>query len=66
MQYDNGMRRAWSVSRLAAQREAEEAAARRGDPSGAVPAAPRRGSAGSLHKDLSLGSLLLGEVAEVC
>lgn len=57
---DNGMRRAWSVSRLVQQREE---AAKRG--STALPVA-RRPSLGSLHKDPSLGSLLLGEVAEVC
>ena len=57
------MRRAWSVSRLAAQRE--EAARRGGAPSSAR-AAGRRPTLGSLHKDPSLGTLLLGEVAEVC
>lgn len=62
-QCDNGMRRAWSVSRLVQQREE---AARRGGPASAALPFVRRPSLGSLHKDPSLGSLLLGEVAEVC
>lgn len=65
-QYDNGMRRAWSVSRLAAQREQEDKAARRAGASSTARPMPRRPSYGSLHKDPSLGTLLLGEVAEVC
>lgn len=56
------MRRSWSVSRLTKEREK---AARLGG-SAALPAAARRPSGGSLHKEPSLGTLLLGEVAEVC
>lgn len=61
-QDDNGMRRSWSVSRLTKE---QEKAARLGG-SAALPATARRPSAGSLHKDPSLATLLLGEVAEVC
>ena len=62
------MRRAWSVTRLAAQREA---ALRRGGASASSSAVdtlgPRRlSTTGTLHKDPSLAALLLGEVAEVC
>ncbi|EFN59349.1 hypothetical protein CHLNCDRAFT_137793 [Chlorella variabilis] len=56
---DNGMRRAWSVSRLAAHG---------GAPSAAMPTSGLRRTAEApvMHKDPSLAALLLGEVAEVC
>lgn len=64
---DNGMRRAWSVSRLAAAQLDEAHHGRRGA-SLAVPVADARHAVAvdGVHKDPSLGSLLLGEVAEVC
>jgi hypothetical protein len=65
-QNDNGMRRAWSVTRLAAQREAALRGC--GGSSNAVDTlGPRRLSATTpIHKDPSLAAMLLGEVAEVC
>lgn len=56
------MRRAYSSARLAAERS--EALRCVGDMSAARLVA--RASFSSLHKDPSLGTLLLGEVAEVC
>lgn len=69
-QYDNGMRRAWSVTRLAAQRE-EAARLHHHGRHGASAAQPTTGlrhslDAQGMHKDPSLSALLLGELAEVC
>lgn len=61
-QYDNGMRRAWSSSRLAVQQDG----ALRGGTTAAQATPLRRFGPSSLHKDPSLSKLLLGEVAEVC
>ncbi|KAL4430782.1 hypothetical protein ABPG75_006038 [Micractinium tetrahymenae] len=61
-QHDNGMRRAWSSTRLVAQ---QEEAHRRGA-TASQPAPLRRAGPSILHKDPSLSALLLGEVAEVC
>lgn len=60
LQHDNGMRRAYAGIPAAHL------------PSGSAPGASaarpmlRRPSSGNFHKDPSLATLLLGEVAEVC
>lgn len=60
LQHDNGMRRAYAGIPAAPQPS--------GSAAGASAARPmlRRPSSGALHKDPSLATLLLGEVAEVC
>jgi hypothetical protein len=61
------MRRAWSVTRLAAQREAALRGCGGGSSAAVDTLGPRRLSATTpIHKDPSLAAMLLGEVAEVC
>ncbi|KAL4420366.1 hypothetical protein ABPG77_002306 [Micractinium sp. CCAP 211/92] len=61
-QHDNGMRRAWSRTRLAALPDG----AHRHSATAAQAAPLRRAGPAGLPKDPSLSMLLLGEVAEVC
>lgn len=62
LQHDNGMRRAWSRTRLAALPDG----AHRHSTTAAQAAPLRRAGPAGLPKDPSLSTLLLGEVAEVC